>query len=205
MNHRLQCQCGALRGHVGRLHLAIRGVCYCKDCRTYAQHLGQLRTSHDSAGGVEFVATQGMHVSFEGDAQQLACLSLSSNGLLRWYAKCCNTPIANTTRNWKFPYVGLLHTCLKAEPALYKQAFPKVQMRVNTGSAWQAPTGMKLGTTISLLSFMPRVMASGINGAYRLTPFFLAPSGAPRVEVYALSKAERTRAHEAARPSALRQ
>lgn len=198
MNHRFQCQCGALRGHVGNLHRAIRGVCYCKDCRAYSQHLGKQGVAHDSAGGTEFVATQAMDVTFEGDTQQLACLSLSKSGLLRWYAKCCNTPIANTTRNWKFPYVGLLHTCLNADPALFEQSFPKLQMRVNTGSARQAPPGMKLGTATALLGFMPRVIASGINGAYKQTPFFLPPSGAPTVRVQVLSEAERDRAYEAA-------
>jgi hypothetical protein len=198
MNHRLQCRCGALRGHVSNLRLAVRGVCYCKDCRAYAQHLGQLAATHDTAGGAEFVATQAMHVSFEGDSRQLACLSLSKRGLLRWYAQCCNTPIANTTRNWRFPYAGLLHTCLKADPAGFEQSFPKLQMRVNTGSAIQAPPSMKFATVAALLGFMPRVMASGINGAYRQTPFFLPPAGAPRVAVQVLSRAERDRAYEAA-------
>jgi hypothetical protein len=176
-------------------HLAIRGICYCRDCRAYSRHLGKLEVVHDLAGGAEFVATQAMHVTFESGTQQLACLSLSKNGLLRWYVKCCNTPIANTARSWRFPYVGLLHTCLKTDPELFERSFPKLQMRVNTRSARQAPPGMFLETAVSLLGYIPRIIASGLNGAYKRTPFFTDPSGTPKVAVAVLSKAEKERAY----------
>jgi hypothetical protein len=91
-----------------------------------------------------------------------------------------------------------LHTCLKADPRSFDQSFPKLQMRVNTGSVRNAPSGMMLATLTSLLGFMPRVIASGISGAYKQTPFFQAPSGAPRFAVHVLSEADRKRAYEVA-------
>lgn len=199
MNHRLQCQCGALHGQVSQTERALRGICYCKDCRAYSHHLGQAAAAaHDALGGVEFVATQSQYVTLTDGTQHLACLSLSEKGLLRWYAKCCNTPIGNTMRNWKFPYVGLVHTCLRADPASYERAFPRLQMRVNTGSARQAPPGMAFGTVVALMGFMPRVMLSGVNGTYRQTPFFSAPAGTPKVEIEVLTRAQRDRARAAA-------
>lgn len=199
MNLRLQCQCGALYGQVSHTERALRGLCYCKDCRAYSHHLGQASVGHDALGGVEFVATQAQYVALTGGTQHLACMSLSPKGLLRWYAKCCNTPIANTMRSWKFPYAGLIHTCLKADPASYERAFPRLQMRVNTGSAKEAPPGgMAFSTITALMGFMPRVLVSGVNGSYRQTPFFNAPAGTPKVEVAVLSKAERERAYAAA-------
>lgn len=198
MNHRFQCQCGALSGHLSEVHRALRGVCYCKDCRAYARHLGKASWTHDAFGGAEFVATQSQYVSFTAGIEHLACLSLSGKGLLRWYAKCCNTPIANTTRNWKLPYVGLIYTCLKADPASFERSFPRVQMRVNTASAEQAPPRMLWGTVVSLVGFMPRVLLSSISGGYRHTPFFHQPDGVPIVSVTVLSEAERTLAYAAA-------
>ena len=198
MNHRLQCQCGALRGHVSHTHRAVRGVCYCKDCRAYSHHLGNELTTHDSLGGAEFVATQSKYVSFADGLQNLACLSLSEKGLLRWYAKCCRTPIGNTARSWKVPYVGLVHSCLKSDPAAFERSFPRVEMRVYTGSAKQAPPGMGLRTMVALAGFIPQVMASGINGTYKQTPFFGAPAGLPTAPVTVLSEAERARAYSAA-------
>ena len=198
MNHRLQCQCGALHGQVDQTQHALRGICYCHDCRAYSHHLGKASVTHDALGGVEFLATQAQHVTLSGGIQHLACLSLSEKGLLRWYARCCNTPLANTTRNWKLSYVGLVHTCLKADAASYERAFPRLQMRVNTGGAKQGPPGMQFGTIVALMGFMPRVMVSSVTGAYKQTPFFCAPAGSPKVEASVLSKAERARACEAA-------
>lgn len=198
MNHTLQCQCGALRGHISHTELALRGVCYCKDCRAYSYHLKTESLTHDVLGGAEFVATQSKYLSFTEGTQYLACLSLTEKGLLRWYTKCCNTPIGNTTRNWKFPYVGLISACLKADTKSFEHTFPKIQMRVNTGSANQAQPKMLFSTVVSLAGFMPRVIASGINGSYKQTPFFAAPAGSPIIPVDILSKAELARAYSAA-------
>jgi hypothetical protein len=172
-------------------------VCYCGDCRAYSRHLGAEAATHDELGGAEFVATQAKYVSFTDGIQQLACLSLSERGLLRWYARCCGTAIGNTTRNWKLPYVGLVHTCLKADPASFERSFPRIQMRVNTGGAKRPPPGMAVKTMVALAGFMPRVMVSGINGTYRQTPFFTPPTGSPIVAVSVLSDAERARAYRA--------
>jgi hypothetical protein len=197
MNYQLQCQCGALRGQLGHSESAVRGVCYCKDCRASAHHLGVASRTHDALGGADFVATQAKYVTLSEGAQHLACLSLSENGLLRWYAKCCNTAIGNTVRNWKFPYVGLSRTCLDAEPGVYEHSFGDVKMRVNTGSAKEAPPSMGLKSFTALAGFIPSVIAGRVSGAYKSTPFF-SPVGEPVVAVNVLSKAERERAHSAA-------
>lgn len=195
MNHHFQCDCGALQGQIHRLDLALRGVCYCHDCRAYSRHLGRVAQVHDAYGGVGFVATQAHFVSLLEGEQNLACLSLSPKGALRWYAKCCNSPIANTTRHWRFPYVGFVHTCLNADQEAFEQAFPAVQMRANTGSARQAPPAQLLGTAAALLGFVPRVLLSGVNGAYKQTPFFNSPKGTPSVDVHVLTPQERQRAY----------
>jgi hypothetical protein len=198
MNHPFQCRCGALNGLLSQPHRALRGVCYCKDCRAYAHHLGAASGTHDCLGGAEFVAAQAQHVSFISGVEQLACLSLTEKGLLRWYARCCNTPICNTARHWKVPYVGLIGACLKTDPVAFERSFPCVQMRVNTGSAKQAPPSMRLSTVVSLAGFIPRVMLSSISGAYRKTPFFDQGRGAPVVAVTVLSEADRASAYGAA-------
>jgi hypothetical protein len=198
MNYLLQCQCGALRGQLREPQVAHRGVCYCKDCRAYAAHLGVESQTHDAFGGAEFVATQATYVSFSEGARYLACLSLSGKGLLRWYATCCNTPVGNTPRNWRLPYVGLVHTCLRAEPGGFERSFPQLKMRLNTGSARHAPPGMALTTFGTLAAFIPRLVASSISGAYKPSPFFNSPGGDPVATVRVLSKSERERAYNAA-------
>lgn len=193
MNHRIQCQCGALTGEVSNTHAAMRAVCYCKDCRAFAVHLGQAQTVLDALGGTEIVATQPRYVSFTSGAQNLACLSLSPRGLLRWYAKCCNTPIANISRNWQLPFVGLVHACLQKP---LESSFPPVQMHAYTANAKGKPASVGARPIAALLAFMSKLLLARLSGAYKQTPFFSA-AGTPVAEVKVLSKSEREQASSA--------
>jgi hypothetical protein len=172
-------------------------VCYCKDCRAYAYHLGKAQAVLDELGGTEVVATQAQYVVFTGGVQNLACMSLSEKGLLRWYAECCHTPIANTPRNWRLPYVGLVHNCLRNGMMPLERSFPRVQMHVNTDSAKGKPPSMQWSQATALLGFMPKLLFAAVVGSYRHTPFF-TPSGSPIVAVKVLSSAEREKAMNAA-------
>lgn len=195
MSHPIQCQCGSLTGEVSNTNAAVRAVCYCKDCRAYAIHLGKEEEVLDALGGTDVVATQARDVALTGGVENLACLSLSSRGTLRWYAKCCNTPIANTSRDWRLPYVGLVHTCL-TKPL--ERSFPVVQMHVNTRSAkGTPPPSMWWRKLTALLGFMPKLLFARLTGSYRRTPFF-TPGGAPRVEVKVLSREQRDAAKRSA-------
>jgi hypothetical protein len=192
MTHPIQCECGALQGKLSEPHRAIRGVCYCKDCRAYSNHLGKLNV-HDELGGVDFVATQSRYVTFTRGIENLACISLSPKGSLRWYAKCCNTAIGATARDWKLPYIGLVHSCLKSDAGAYENTFPEVKMRVNSKSAHARPPSMGLSNAIALMTLIPRILMGKANGSYRTTPFFTA--GVPRVDVKVLSLAEKEAAY----------
>lgn len=194
MNHRFQCQCGALHGQIEQTQLAVRGVCYCRDCRAYSNFLGKGVQNHDALGGADFVATQARYVTFTGGKEHLACVSLSPKGALRWYASCCYTAICNTSRDWKLPYTGFVTVCLKADLAAFDRAFPDVQMRVNTDSAKGPVPPAKLATTLTLMRFIPRVMMGRLGGSYRKTPFFDS-TGTPVVEVKTLSLTEREAAY----------
>lgn len=182
MIHRFQCRCGTLQGELAAAEQGVRGVCYCRDCRTYAHLLGQPESVLDAWGGTDLVATESRHVRFTAGASSLACVSLSPRGLLRWYARCCDTPIANTPRDWKLPYAGLVHTCLE-RPDRLENSFPRVQARVNTGSAIGTPpadTGR--AGMLRYAGLMLRLLASRVRGRFRQSPFFDA-QGTPVVAV----------------------
>jgi hypothetical protein len=182
MIHRFQCRCGTLQGELAAPARGIRGVCYCHDCRTYAHLLGQPESVLDAWGGTDVVATQSAYVRFTAGASSLACVSLSPRGLLRWYARCCDTPIANTPRDWKLPYAGLVHTCLH-RPDPLERSYPRVQARVNTKSAIGTPprdTGP--GGMLRYAGLMLRLLGARAGGRYRQSPFFDS-HGAPVVPV----------------------
>src|SRR5438552_314245 len=115
MNHPLQCRCGTIKGYVVRPGMAKRAVCYCKDCQAFAHFLKRADTVLDEHGGTAIVATVPKQVHFTQGLEALACMSLSDHGLIHWYASCCNTPIGNTPRDFKTPYVGLIESCPKID------------------------------------------------------------------------------------------
>ncbi|HVF65894.1 MAG TPA: DUF6151 family protein [Casimicrobiaceae bacterium] len=197
MNHRLQCRCGKLTGTVAEPASAIRAICYCNDCRAYAFHLGTPNAVLDANGGTSVVATQGRHVAIDKGAEHLACVSLSPKGLLRWYALCCTTPIANTPRDWRLPYVGLVHNGL-AKPL--EASFPAAQMPVNASKLRNRPSRPGLRGFLALTRFGGRMIFARLTGRYRTTPFFTA-DGQPVVNIDVLSREERDKATRAAQAS----
>lgn len=197
MNHPLQCRCGTLKGVVSQAEKASRGVCYCKDCQAFARFLGETGGVLDEMGGTDVVATIARHVTFTEGVEALACMSLTDKGLLRWYASCCNTPIGNTSRNFRTSHVGLIHTCLGGSGSALESAFGPVRMRVGTKGASGTVKPMPVSTLVSIFGFIGKLIRARLDGSYRTTPFFDSERGTPVVAPKVLTHSERERARNA--------
>ena len=105
----LKCSCGSLKGTALNVspdtgnHL----ICMCDDCRSYVQHLKREKDILDANGGTEIFQLTPAQIKFTAGTQNLRCLRLTPKGLLRWYAGCCNTPVANTLPTPKIPFAGI--------------------------------------------------------------------------------------------------
>jgi Family of unknown function (DUF6151) len=196
-DHLLQCRCGRLAGVVAKAARTTRAVCYCRDCQAYAHALGNPKTVLDHVGGTEIVATLQQHITLTKGVDSLACLSLSERGLLRWYASCCNTPIANTARNAKLSYVGLVHTCLGQSQRSLDAAFGSASAPVNTKHAKGPVTANRLGSLVSVARIFASVARARLDGTYKRSPFFVGQAGTPVVTPRVLSAAERAKAMNA--------
>ena len=194
MNHPLHCRCGTLRGHVIPAAGAMRAVCYCKDCQAYARFLG-LPGVVDEDGGTEVVASLPGQVHLVAGLEALACLSLSERGLLRWYASCCNTPVGNTPRDPRMPYVGVVHSCLEEGSPTLESSFGRMRIAVNTRSARNEVRSTPIATTFGVLNLMASLLGARLRGAYRSNPFFDPATRAPIRPVRVLSTAEREQAY----------
>jgi hypothetical protein len=194
MNHPLRCRCGTLQGYVVPATEATRAVCYCKDCQAYGRFL---RTAGvvDEDGGTEVVALLPKHVHFTAGLQVLACVSLSERGLLRWYASCCNTPVGNTPRNPKLPYVGVVHSCLEGSSPSMDSSFGRLHIAVNTKSARNRIRSTPIASTVGLLIPMMSLLGARLTGAYKDNPFFMPDSRTPIRQPRVLSRAEREQAY----------
>src|SRR5436190_22157980 len=163
-DYAIRCKCGRLHGVLSRSAPATRAICYCRDCQAYAHALGKPETILDSLGGTEVVASVQQYVSFTKGADSLACLSLGERGLLRWYASCCNTPIANITRDPKLSYVGIMHCCLGTTASL-DSVFGPARIAVNTKHAkGKVARTNPLRALVSIARIMASVLRARVNG-----------------------------------------
>jgi hypothetical protein len=182
-----------MQGYVSHPERVNRGVCYCRDCQAYAHFLGKPADILDEMGGTDVVATLAKYLTFTHGLESLACMSLTENGLLRWYASCCNTPIGNTRRDFKVSFVGLVHTCLEDPARTLESSFGPVRMQVNTKTAKGRPKSMPISTIASVLRFLASVIRARLDGSYKLTPFFAPDRGTPVAKPKVLTSSERDR------------
>lgn len=185
----LTCRCGQFRARLagealpGGTHL----VCYCKDCRAFARHLGAEETLLPG-GGSPLYQTTPNHLTIEAGAEHLACLRLGPKGILRWHTTCCNTPIANTMPKPTIPFVGLSRVTVNDADVpmlgpVIGDAFTKY---VLPGQG--APTKDR-GMGRLFWRFARRALAAYLAGA-RQSPFF-DDAGTPIREPRILSREER--------------
>ncbi|MBF6025111.1 hypothetical protein IU514_13850 [Lysobacter niastensis] len=167
----------------------VRATCYCKDCRAFARFLGQPGVL-DASGGTDIVAMAPAAVRFTAGSEHIACMSLSPKGLLRWYASCCGTPLANTARDPKMLYVGMVTACVDAAPQAVDAEFgTRGRVVLYAGSA----TAPVRGTPLAFVTGGVRIVA-GLIGARlrreRTSPFFDG-SGRPLREPDVISREQR--------------
>jgi hypothetical protein len=197
----IRCVCGKLRGvvHGVRAGEGNRGICYCDDCQSFAHFLGRADTILDARGGTPIFQISAGRVELTHGSEHLASMRLTEKGLLRWYAECCRTPIANSF-SAKLPAVGLIEPCL--EPAMSRDSLDDVlgprRFRVFTRFARRpepdAPAASiessRWATTRAVFRMLSMVALARLGGARRRSPFFDPATGRPTVEPRVLSPSE---------------
>lgn len=190
MPHLIQCSCGRLKGTLSLSGIVNRCVCYCANCQAFARFLERTDEILDQAGGTEIVQVNQEKISFTQGVDNLACMRLTENGTLRWYASCCSTPIGNTPVNHKASIVGLIHSCLHQKDASLDEAFGPIHAHVYTKYA----KGESKPKSPGFVAGIPRLIAMAVrprlNGGYKRSPFFNSESGMPVVEARVLSNQE---------------
>lgn len=116
MNLPLSCRCGAIKGTIAQAspRSGNRVVCCCSDCQAFANHVSTTNDTLDAFGGTEIYQTALSRVSISAGSEHLNCVRLTPKGLYRWYASCCQTPVANTI-GAGFPFIGIIHTFFDTE------------------------------------------------------------------------------------------
>lgn len=109
----LKCTCGTVKGKTAVVSSKIgtRITCCCDDCQAFAHYLGQDQSVSDQYGGTDIFQIPVSYLTISEGKSEIACVRLSSKGMYRWYAKCCNTPIGNTLGAGG-PFIGVIHSCM---------------------------------------------------------------------------------------------
>lgn len=198
----IRCDCGYIRAHADlRGHHVQRAVCYCRDCRMFAYFLARADTMLDQQGGTEVVQMSQGRLHFQSGQERLACMRLTPDGILRWYAACCDTPIGNIPPNRHLPYLSLIHACIDyaATGHTAESLLGRVGWHVNARELSVSPRGhpgaarTHDGIPFALLARVAfRVIGWRLRGDHRRSPFFDTHSGRPVARPHVLSARERT-------------
>jgi Family of unknown function (DUF6151) len=191
----LRCQCGHVRGVARDVapSAGFRFVCYCEDCQAFARFL-QRPDVLDTAGGTDIFQMAAGRVTLTAGVDALRCLRFSSK-VLRWYADCCRTPIANTAATPRFPVVALIHSFMKHEAdgrsrdAVLGPLLCRIYERSALGPLPpNAPAPPSLGLFALRAS---RLLGWWLRGLARPNPFFDARTNAPLSPPRVLTPGER--------------
>ncbi len=185
----LRCRCGAIRGEIDEARAFTRATCYCRDCQAFARFLGVAGVL-DAAGGTDVVPMAPAGIRFSDGQQHVTCMSLGPKGILRWYAGCCRTPLANTGRDPGLPYAGVVVACLDAAAPVLEAAFgPKDRIVLNTESATAPVKPTRWRFMLGGLGIFTGILKVRLRRE-RQTPFFTT-DGQPLVAAEVISLAQR--------------
>jgi len=197
MSHPLRCECGTVKGFIEAPRRTFRGVCYCRDCQAFAHFLGRERDVLDDRGGSGVVQTVPRNVAFTQGLDALECMRLTPNGLLRWYAGCCNTPIGNTMANYKLSFVGVVDMCLRDPQRSLEESFGPNRAFVYVDGARGEPKPLQVGQGRMIARALATLFKARISGDYRRSPFFRPDTGQPIATPRILSEEEHSRLKKA--------
>lgn len=191
----LCCRCGHVRGLARQVSpsAGFRFVCYCKDCQAFARFLGR-PDGLDAARGTDIFQMAAGRVSLTTGTDALRCVSFSGK-VLRWYADCCRTPLANTAASVRFPVVALIHSFMDCESAGVSRddvlGPPLCRIYERSAAAPLPPNAPPPPSFAIFARRASKLLGWWLRGLGRPSPFFDEGTGAPLSAPRAITPDER--------------
>lgn len=129
----------------------------------------------DQHGASALFQTHPAYIKVTEGKENLACLQLKKNSLMRWYTSCCRMPVANTMVSARMPFAGVSVKLMKFSTTeeMQKTLGPVVMKAFGRSARGEGPEDAH---DTFPKSFMPRIlgfMAKGILlGKHKPSPFF---------------------------------
>jgi hypothetical protein len=169
MTVRIQCRCGTVQGEIEPSGVYARLTCYCRDCQAWARWLGGPGLV-DDRGGSDVLAVVPARMRFTRGLEQLRCATFSGR-VLRWYAACCRSPLANTAADPKVQYAGVLATAVVSPAEVQALAGPPGRVVANHKSATGPVRATPLALAGAVVQVGSRIIGGRLRGVRR-SPFF---------------------------------
>lgn len=185
-NLRFSCQCGTVSGVVEEAHPTEGDhvVCCCSDCRDLVRLFAKEARLLDKFGGTPLYQSRCARMRLHSGKEHLACLHMTSKPTTRWYASCCGTPMFNSYRNGRLPYITtLLGNC---EPVKVAELLgPPVGYLFTDEASNDTGDLPKMSMARLMRRFLKRMLKDILSGERRRSELFdpqtLEPIAQPRL------------------------
>ena len=170
----VKCTCGSVTGVAHNLSASTTNhvVCSCKGCQSYAHFLGRTDDMLDAEGGSNIFQLDPKNFEIISGMEHVACMRVTKEGPVRWYADCCKTPLGNGFPKGGIPFLGVLPICIghKGTSGEVVKLVGPVRGHINQ----QKPIGVgeKLRNAGMLVRFACQLLGWRIRGGKSWKPFF---------------------------------
>ncbi|PID60745.1 MAG: hypothetical protein CSB44_09345 [Gammaproteobacteria bacterium] len=135
----------------------------------------------DAWGGTEVVPVYPSDIEIEQGREHLRCYQLNENGLFRWAAACCRSPVFNTQPG--FPWAGIpakAYTNVRADAL---DGLGDVRCRIYGRDAkGEAPFPISSKIAFrDMMVVLPFIIKGKLLGKHRHSPFFESDGKTPTV------------------------
>jgi hypothetical protein len=183
------CECGAVSGTLTIDAEGDHVICHCTDCQNLVHYLGHARVL-DAQGGTALYQTRCARMRLASGRDRLACVHLTDQPTLRWYAGCCRMPLFNSYANGKLPFITVqLAACdAAARNRLLGPPSGHLFLQDATGDA----SGLrKMRMTTLMRRFAVRAIKDIVSGDRRRAALFDPKTLAPIAVPHRLTAEER--------------
>ena len=168
------CRCGAVKGVIEKAGPREGDfvVCHCTDCQTFANRFDAGdRVMDEQDAGTPLYQSRCARMRIESGVDELRCIHLTEEATLRWYAGCCDTPLFNSYKNGKIPYVTTLVGNCDAEARTRLLGEPIGHLFVDDDPACTGPV-RRLSMNTLMRRFFVRMVKDIVSGDRRRSALF---------------------------------
>jgi len=186
-----RCRCGEVTGKLRDIR-TLPGdhlVCHCSDCIAFLRYCAPEQAS-TLVDGVQLFLTRVSRMAITSGKVNLACVHLTNKPMLRWYSKCCRTPLFHTVHSGWYPFVTIHVASLEPDRRAGAIGKPRGHTFVSN-----VPLAQRDFRTVSRASIKARFIVGMwkdlLSGDFRRAELFNSASLRPIIEPKRLSPSER--------------